>query len=303
MRCIKHLSSKFLGLVSEPSNKISFRSLALKTSKNGWWCKLMRVWSLICTTMASFFLWRIYLLRLAWNINLGALRRIIAISSCIQASSLWSFPVAILAWIQSSGIVHHLFFIHQFLSLNFIGLHNINGCHLLPSMLILWAWSDCLIILWGCLLDVVCRLLWCMRSLFRASLARVSGGLVDRVTWSPLLWFFLIFNLLKLLWRCQVEIVDNIRNIRDSLTTALRSLLDAILSLNFLFLNLSTFILRRRGLWRSIGPWNPRIYQWCLLINFYRMILKMISTLGFNVLIKPFVSIVSQISGVCNALI
>jgi hypothetical protein len=130
--------------------------------------------------------------------------------------------------------------------------------------------------------------------LLRASLARVCGrGLVHRVTGNSLLWFFLIFNLLKLLWRSQVEIVDYIRNIRDSLCISLRSLLVATLSLNFLLLNLNTIILRRWGLWRSIRPWNPRIYKWCLLINFDWMILKMVSTLGFNVLIKPFVDVVS----------
>lgn len=146
----------------------------------------MWVRSLICSTMASLFLRSIELLRLTCNINLRGLRLIIAVPSCIQASSLWSLPVAILAWIQCCGVIHHLFFIHQFFSLNFICLHNINGSHQFRSMLILWAWSDCFIIWWSCLLDVVCRLLWCMRSLLRASLARVGRGLVRSVTRSSL---------------------------------------------------------------------------------------------------------------------
>ena len=154
-----------------------------------------------------------------------------------------------------------IIFIVVIFHLYFIGLHNINGGHQFRSMLILWAWFNSLVI-WGtCLLYIVCRLFWCMRPLLRASLARVCGrGLVNRVTGNSLLWFFLIFNLLKLLWRSQVEIVDNIRNIRDSLCTSLRSLLVATLSLNFLLLNLNTIILRRWGLWRSIRPWNPRVY-------------------------------------------
>ena len=254
----------------------------------------MRVWSLICSAMASLFLRWICLLRLAWNINFWSLRWIITVASCIQASSLRSLPVAILAWIQCCCVVHHLFFIHQFFPLYFIGLHNINGGHQFRSMFILWAWFNSLVIWGSCLLYIVCRLFWCMRPLLRASLARVCGrGLVHRVTGNSLLWFFLIFNLLKLLWRSQVEIVDYIRNIRDSLCISLRSLLVATLSLNFLLLNLNTIILRRWGLWRSIRPWNPRVYKWCLLINFDWMILKMVSTLGFNVLIKPFVEVVS----------
>jgi len=158
---------------------------------------------------------------------------------------------------------------------------------------ILWALSNYLIIWGSWFLNIVCRLFWCMRPLLWAFLARVGGGLVRRINGSTLLWFFLIFNLLKLLWRSQVEIVDNVRNIRDSLSTPLSRLLDAILSLNFLLLNLNTFILRRRGLWRSIWAWDPRVDKWCLLINFDWMILKMVSTLGLNVLIESFVEIVS----------
>ena len=54
--------------------------------------------------MASLFLRWIYLLSLACNIYLRALRRIIAVPSCIQTSSLRSLPIAILAYHYSSII-------------------------------------------------------------------------------------------------------------------------------------------------------------------------------------------------------
>ena len=148
---------------------------------------------------------------------------------------------------------------------------------------------------------VIC-LLGCVRSLLWTSLSWVLLiRLVCTRRRSTLFLLFLIFYLLKLLWRCQIEIVDYVCYVCDCLRCTICCLLTAVLALYFLLLNLNTFILSLRGLRRRVRPLNPRVNQWCLLVDVDWMILKMVASLWLNVLIETFILLIYQIGGISNS--
>lgn len=273
-----HLSCKLLSLIPIASQNIAFRSLALETSKDGWLSELMRIGSLVSSTVASFFLWRINLLRLATcNINLWPLRRVMTTPG-IQAASLRSLPVAVFAWVEC-GCIHALLFIHQLL-LYFICFHHINGGLLLGSVLRAWL---CTFGIWLAFTpNITSWLFWSVRSLLdaRTTLTRRLSTLVGLVCSS--IHLLLIFNLLQLLRRCKVEVVYDISDIGNGLSAI--GLLSS-LSLSYFLL----WVLRLAWCLSLSGgpPRDPWINQRCLLININWMIFEMIAaSFGFDVLVE-----------------